>query len=55
MKMMKQTLNAKRSTPNAEFRRDSGFDIECWTLATAEPVQDGGGGLSVGRFLPGLP
>jgi hypothetical protein len=37
MKKMKQTLNAKRSTPNAEFRRDSEFDIERWTL-------------SVGRF-----
>ena len=42
MKKMKQTLNAKRSTPNAEFRRDSEFDIERWTL-------------SVERFLPGLP
>ena len=38
---MKQTLNAKRSTPNAEFRRASEFYIERWTL-------------SVGRFLPGL-
>jgi hypothetical protein len=42
MKKMKQTLNAKRSTPNAEFRGDSEFDIERWTL-------------SVGRFLPELP
>ena len=32
MTKMKQTLNAKRSTPNAEFRRDSEFDIERWTL-----------------------
>jgi hypothetical protein len=40
MKKMKQTLNAKRSTPNPEFRGDSEFDIERWTL-------------SVGRFLPG--
>ena len=39
--MMKQTLNAKRSTPNAEFRRVSELDIERWTL-------------SVGRFLPAL-
>jgi hypothetical protein len=42
MKKMKQTLNAKRSTPNVEFRSDSEFDIERSTL-------------SVGRFLPGLP
>ena len=41
MKKMKQTFNAKRSMPNAEFRRDSELDIERWTL-------------SVGRFLPGL-
>jgi hypothetical protein len=41
MKNIKQTLNAKRSTPNAEFPGDSEFDIERWTL-------------SVGRFLPGL-
>jgi len=41
MKKMKQTLNAQRSTPNVEFREDSGFDSESWTL-------------SVGRFLPGL-
>jgi hypothetical protein len=41
MTKVKQTLNAKRSTPNAEFRRDSEFGIERWTL-------------SVGRFLTGL-
>jgi hypothetical protein len=41
MKKMKQTLNAQRSTPSAEFRRDSQFNVERWTL-------------SVGRFLPGL-
>lgn len=39
---MKQTLNAHRSTLNAEFREDSEVDIERWTLG-------------VGRFLPGLP
>jgi len=41
MEKMKQTLNAQRATLNAEFRRNSEFDIERWTL-------------SVGRFLPGL-
>jgi hypothetical protein len=41
MKNMKQTLSAKPLTPNAQFRRDSEFDIERWTL-------------SVGRFLSGL-
>src|SRR5205823_2020749 len=41
MKKMKQTLNAKRSTPNAELRRASQLDIGRWTL-------------SVGRFLPGV-
>jgi len=41
MKRMKKTLNAQRSTPNAELRGDSEFDIERWTL-------------SVGRFLPAL-
>jgi hypothetical protein len=41
MTKTKQTLNAKRSTPNAEFRGDFEFDIERWTL-------------SVGRFLPRL-
>jgi hypothetical protein len=41
MTKMKQTLNAKRSTPNGEFRVDSEFDIERWTL-------------SVGCFLAGL-
>jgi hypothetical protein len=41
MKKMKQTLNAQRSTPNAEFRRDPEFDVERWTL-------------DVGRFLAEL-
>jgi hypothetical protein len=41
MKRMKKTLNAQCSTPNAELRGDSEFDIERWTL-------------SVGRFLSGL-
>jgi hypothetical protein len=38
MKKMKQALNVKRSTPNAELRRHSEFDVERWTLG-------------VGRFL----
>ena len=41
MRKMKQTLNAKRSTPNAEFRIDSELNIERWMF-------------SVGRFLSGL-
>jgi hypothetical protein len=41
MKKMKQTLNAQRSTPNAELKEDSDLDIEGWTL-------------SVGRFQSGL-
>ena len=41
MKKMKQTLNAQRSTPNAELKEDSDLDIESWTL-------------SVGRFLQAL-
>jgi hypothetical protein len=41
MKNIKQKLNAKRPTPNAEFRGDSDLDIESRTL-------------SVGRFLPAL-
>ena len=41
MKKMKQTLNAQRSTPNAQFRRDSKLDVGRWTF-------------DVGRFRPGL-
>jgi hypothetical protein len=41
MRKMKQTLNAQRSTPNAQFRRDSWLDVERWTL-------------DVGHFRPGL-
>jgi hypothetical protein len=38
---MKQTLSAQRSTPNAEFRGDSEFDVGRRTL-------------DVGRFLADL-
>jgi hypothetical protein len=41
MTKMNRTPNAKRSTPDAEFRIDSEFNIERWRL-------------SVGRFLPGM-
>jgi hypothetical protein len=41
MRKMKQTLNAQRSTPNAESRRDSELDVWRWTFC-------------VGRFLAGL-
>jgi hypothetical protein len=41
MTKMNRMLNAKRSTANGEFRIDSEFNIERWTL-------------SVGRFLPGM-
>ena len=41
MRLVKQTLNAQRSTLNAESRRDSESDVGRWTLG-------------VGRFLPGL-
>ena len=32
MRRMKQTLNAKRSTSHAQFRRDSKLDVGRWTL-----------------------
>jgi len=35
----KQTLNAQRSTPNAQFRKLSEFGVGRWTF-------------DVGRFLP---
>ena len=38
MRLVNQTLNAQRSTPNAESRMDSGLDVGRWTLG-------------VGRFL----
>jgi|GraSoiStandDraft_47_1057283.scaffolds.fasta_scaffold25093_3 hypothetical protein len=41
MRLVKQTLNAQRSTLNAESGRDSELDVGRWTLG-------------VGRFLPGL-
>jgi hypothetical protein len=41
MRKIKQTLNAQRSTPNAQFRRDSRLDVGRWTL-------------DVGRFRSGL-
>jgi hypothetical protein len=48
---MKQTPNAQRSTLNTQFSRASELEVGRWTFATAEPVQDGGGGLDVGRLL----
>ena len=48
---MKQTSNLQRSTLNTHLRNYSELVVGRWTLATAEPVQDGGGGLSVERFL----
>ena len=41
MKKRKQTLNAQRSPPNAQFRRDSELAVGRWTF-------------DVGRFRPGL-
>jgi hypothetical protein len=32
MRKMKQTLNAQRSTPNAQFRRASNLDVGRWVL-----------------------
>jgi len=55
MRKLKQTLNVQRSTLNAQREEDSDLDVVYWTLAAAEPVQDGGGGLGVGRFLAELP
>jgi hypothetical protein len=55
MKRMKQTLNAQRSTPNAQLGKGPESHVGRWTLATAEPVQDGGDGLGVGRFPANLP
>ena len=49
MRKLKQTLNVQRSTLNAQREEDSDLDVVYWTLAAAEPVQDGGGGLGVGR------
>jgi hypothetical protein len=42
MKKMKQTLNAQRSTLNAQLGRNSKLDVGRWTLG-------------VGRFLLDLP
>jgi hypothetical protein len=42
---MKQTLNAQRSTLNAESRRDFELDVGRWTLA--RDLSE----LDVGRFL----
>jgi hypothetical protein len=47
---MKQTSNVQRSTLNTQLGNYSELDVGLWTLATAEPVQAGGGGLSVERF-----
>src|ERR1043166_5534585 len=45
MRKMKQTLNAQRSTLNAESRRDFELDVGRWTLA--RDLSE----LDVGRFL----
>lgn len=55
MKKVKQTLVAKRSIPNAEFRRDYEFDIERWRLRARHGGARPKRRRRVGRFLPGLP
>jgi len=55
---MKQTLNAQRSTPNAQFRSISVFDVE--RLPRCSFVKPGwilgacSRSIGVGRFLRGI-
>jgi hypothetical protein len=47
---MKQTSNVQRSTLNTQLGNYSELDVGRWMLATTEPVQDVGAGLSVEPF-----